>query len=325
MAVEIQCGKCSKRFRVADKFAGKRVKCPNCGGPITVPAAGEQPGAGSGEQLSGEGGSVEAASPSEAVSDSAPQIKVGPPDAATTEAPSQSGRIGPPPDAESEAADAGLGDQWYMQTEDGEQYGPVDRAELDEWFAEGRIDQACQILCEGWDQWQWAEEVYSELAEESSGSLPSLPVTDRGSASRAGSSSSGSGLGDTDAIHAELAKTRPWVLLMAIVAMALGGLTLLGGLGWMIVSAVTGAIPLIAFALMLLATGGIQAWLGYLLLNYAQRIAHYLRERQPITLTRALQAQRAFWRLTGILVLTAIGLWLLAVILTAVLTVLLSS
>ena len=152
-----------------------------------------------------------------------------------------------------------------------------------------------------------------------------IEMTDRASGSRGGSSSSGPGLGDTDAIHAELAATRPWVLLMAIVTMALGGLTLLGGLGWMIVSAVTGAIPLIAFALMLLATGGIQAWLGYLLLNYAQRIAHYLRERQPIALTRALQAQRAFWRLTGILVLTAIGLWLLAVILTAVLTVLLSS
>ena len=119
MAVEIQCGKCSKRFRVADKFAGKRVKCPNCGGPIAVPAAGEQPAAGSGKQPSDEGGSVEAASPSEAVSDSAPMIKVGPPGAKAAEAPSQSGRIGPPADAESEATEAGLDDQWYMQTEDG--------------------------------------------------------------------------------------------------------------------------------------------------------------------------------------------------------------
>lgn len=37
MPIEIQCGSCGKRYRVDDKFAGKRVKCRNCAVPIAVP------------------------------------------------------------------------------------------------------------------------------------------------------------------------------------------------------------------------------------------------------------------------------------------------
>ena len=56
-------------------------------------------------------------------------------------------------------------DQWYMQTDDGESYGPIPKSELDEWVKEGRIDSTCQVLREGWEQWKWAEEVYPEVAE----------------------------------------------------------------------------------------------------------------------------------------------------------------
>jgi hypothetical protein len=50
-----------------------------------------------------------------------------------------------------------------MRTPDGRQYGPVSRLELDAWFGEGRIDADCQILCEGWNQWKWASDVYPQL------------------------------------------------------------------------------------------------------------------------------------------------------------------
>ncbi|CAN5396036.1 hypothetical protein BH10PLA1_BH10PLA1_17050 [soil metagenome] len=39
MSIEIKCGTCSKRFRVADRYAGKRVKCSNCSAAINVPEA----------------------------------------------------------------------------------------------------------------------------------------------------------------------------------------------------------------------------------------------------------------------------------------------
>jgi hypothetical protein len=38
MAVEVECGACHNRVRVADKLAGKVVSCPHCQGRITVPA-----------------------------------------------------------------------------------------------------------------------------------------------------------------------------------------------------------------------------------------------------------------------------------------------
>jgi len=58
-----------------------------------------------------------------------------------------------------------LPDRWYMKAEDEEDYGPVPKAELDEWVQEGRITSDCQILQDGAEQWQWASDVYPELDE----------------------------------------------------------------------------------------------------------------------------------------------------------------
>ncbi len=45
-------------------------------------------------------------------------------------------------------------------------YGPVPRAELDDWVTQGRITADCQLLLDGADQWQWATDIYPDLAEE---------------------------------------------------------------------------------------------------------------------------------------------------------------
>ena len=67
-------------------------------------------------------------------------------------------------------------ENWYMQTTDGSQYGPVPRSELDEWFKEGRISADCQLLKEGADQWQWATEVYPSLEQPAAAATPSKPT-----------------------------------------------------------------------------------------------------------------------------------------------------
>ncbi len=43
MPLETRCGHCGKRLRAPDQLAGKRVKCPACGGAIDVPALAELP------------------------------------------------------------------------------------------------------------------------------------------------------------------------------------------------------------------------------------------------------------------------------------------
>ena len=104
MPIQVQCAGCQKEFRVPDKVAGKKIKCPKCTGVIEVPA--------------GE------------------------------------------PAAEPQSSES---DQWHVKTGDGDQYGPVSKSELDEWVADGRIDNQDQLLQEGTDQWRWANEVYPDL------------------------------------------------------------------------------------------------------------------------------------------------------------------
>jgi hypothetical protein len=118
MPIEVVCPSCARQFRVPDKVAGKKIKCPKCAGVLPVPG-GPDSGTGStdaGGNSPGSGSGV-AASPS----------------------------------------------AWYLKTPDGNQYGPVPRAELDQWFGEGRVTAQCQLLKQGASQWQWASDIYPQL------------------------------------------------------------------------------------------------------------------------------------------------------------------
>ena len=53
---------------------------------------------------------------------------------------------------------------WYVQRGDGRQHGPVSREKLDALLAAGRLDGFCRIRAEDSDDWQWAEDLYPELA-----------------------------------------------------------------------------------------------------------------------------------------------------------------
>jgi len=54
--------------------------------------------------------------------------------------------------------------EWYVKTPDGERHGPMLPRDLEMWRSTGRLNRDCQLLQEGWQQWQWADEVYPELA-----------------------------------------------------------------------------------------------------------------------------------------------------------------
>lgn len=40
MPIVVQCQGCNKRIKAAEKYAGKRVKCPGCKSVLTIPAVG---------------------------------------------------------------------------------------------------------------------------------------------------------------------------------------------------------------------------------------------------------------------------------------------
>lgn len=126
MPIQVRCSGCEGVFRVPDKGAGKKVKCPKCSSVIQVPAA----------------ESVETTAPAEAEKQPAPKKTAAAPQPKSTS------------------------DQWYVKTADGETYGPVEKSDLDDWVVEGRVDEQDQLLQEGTDQWQWANDVYPDLAGE---------------------------------------------------------------------------------------------------------------------------------------------------------------
>lgn len=338
MRIDVQCSQCQKRFRISEKFAGKRVKCPKCGGVIPVP---EEPSQGTREAADSDAATGEpsggAASDVQPVEEGAPGS--GPKQRSATGSGKAGGGL-PATEAESlsdtnisslpQASAAAEGQtaaqpaveqedtsgHWYMQTDTGEQYGPVEREELDRWLAEDRIDDSCQILHEGWQQWRWADEVYPQLSPEK----PELAGIAAAPARSAGGSGSSSGLAaDAPGIRKALAGTRPWTMLLAIVSLALNGLVVLGGLIVVVAGLVIGAIALSAMGLPSLISGGLGGWMGWLLLGYALRIAEYQKSPDATRLQAALEAQRKFWTLGGILFLAMVGLWVIVVVLGAAL------
>lgn len=43
MSINVQCSRCGKRYKVDERFAGKKAKCQSCGGAIAVPAMAPKP------------------------------------------------------------------------------------------------------------------------------------------------------------------------------------------------------------------------------------------------------------------------------------------
>jgi hypothetical protein len=70
---------------------------------------------------------------------------------------------------------AGLSDAWHLKTADGSTYGPVPKLELDQWLGEGRMDANCQLLQEGAPAWQWASDVYPQLAPQTAPQVAPMP------------------------------------------------------------------------------------------------------------------------------------------------------
>jgi TM2 domain len=151
MPIEISCESCSGQFRLPDSAAGKKIRCPKCKGPIEVPAA-ESPAA----------APTEVFVPLPAVKPAAkPQPVVKQPFAFV---PLPAAQV-PPSPAPPPPIPAPPADEWYLQTADGEEFGPVPRGELDDWFGEGRITVDCQLRSAADEHWQAAADVYPELIE----------------------------------------------------------------------------------------------------------------------------------------------------------------
>jgi hypothetical protein len=72
------------------------------------------------------------------------------------------------------AVAAGQPDKWHLKSADGLTYGPVAKADLDQWMQQGRITPQSQIMSEADGRWVWAGEYYPQLG--SFAADPGAPV-----------------------------------------------------------------------------------------------------------------------------------------------------
>ena len=125
-----------------------------------------------------------------------------------------------------------------------------------------------------------------------------------------------------------LKQTRPWVLLFAILAFVIGGLlVVIGVIGGVLGLVLAGSrrgpgtfAPLILIIYVPLSLLYIVP--GLYLSRYAARIRELMGSRSSAALESAIEAQRSFWRLIGIIASIGIGLWLLILVIAMIATAL---
>lgn len=142
MPIETICQGCGNKLRVGDEHAGKKARCPGCGNIYTVPEP-----------------SITSYTPG---IPPMPEAPAGPP---------------PVPDAPPQPAKGEPG--WMMKIDDGREFGPVDRATLDQWYAEGRIGVTTQLKQEHAWSWQPAASVYPSLAAAPGRGLAANPFSEQ--------------------------------------------------------------------------------------------------------------------------------------------------
>lgn len=194
MPIELICKGCASKLRVPEEHAGKQARCPSCGAVTPVPAA-----AALYSRPDSEPASPFSTSPTSAASDSpwvssppAPTAHDPAPNAPTNFAPTnfapttfpaasfpqaaQSAQAAPTMSAGGGAATTSPGGsangRWFMRSEVGQTYGPVLKAELDRWVAEGRVSARSFLAAEGSAEWQPAGNLYPQLIPQWTGPMP---------------------------------------------------------------------------------------------------------------------------------------------------------
>lgn len=187
MGLKFLCHLCEHPMHVKDFLAGKRGKCPQCGGSIRIPANGEEyslpisadlKGTDSANELANEVAAVtttndhrtHVSSVATSKATSAPNETRTPSDRATSTtepaigsaSASSSGPSKPTsviPEVISEAPNAA----WYVRPPSGGQYGPAIGSVFWDWLNEKRVGENSLVWREGWGTWQTAKEVFPDF------------------------------------------------------------------------------------------------------------------------------------------------------------------
>lgn len=137
--IVVTCPHCQKQLKAPSDRIGRAAKCPQCQQSFVM---------GEGTKVGGSASGIAIAAPVSGIGKANPPAPPVPPINKPT-APHPAAPVVAP--------------KWTLKIPTGDTYGPIERAELDQWFQEGRINAECQLLAEGEPRWRWASEVYPTL------------------------------------------------------------------------------------------------------------------------------------------------------------------
>ncbi|MEO8269057.1 MAG: hypothetical protein ABI557_05015 [Aureliella sp.] len=185
MGIRFRCHHCETELHVKDFQAGKRGRCPDCGGKFRIPATDAphslEPDA-SVESESGALGRVSVetsltAAPSEAgSSQSLDQVKQEPVPDVTQPAAFQPPQAQLQQPALPQALQSDVESKWYVRPPSGGQFGPAPSPVVWQWLGENRVGRDALVWCEGWPEWLIAENVFDDYFHLVDQDSPSVSV-----------------------------------------------------------------------------------------------------------------------------------------------------
>lgn len=151
--MNVACNSCGKSFRVAEQHKGKLIRCPGCKAAVRVPGGSAEADAGESFVVVCGGCQNRLRASLRLAGKRVDCPKCGQP----------VDIVRPAPERAKPRQDAAPAEGWYLHSHDGTQYGPLSKAKLDRWVADGLVSAACQIR-QGSGSWRPAAECYSQLA-----------------------------------------------------------------------------------------------------------------------------------------------------------------
>ena len=209
-----------------------------------------------------------------------------------------------------------MAEQWFYAAGGG-QAGPVDTAELRRLAADGALRPADLVWREGMAEWVKAATVDGLFAAGAS-----TPAENQGAgadqvapAQILAYQGGGVPVGVSAYTMEMLRQTRPWVLFFSVLGFLLTGLVLFAGVAAMVMGATSGnsGVP-VGIGLVYIVLSTIYLFPSLYLWRYGSRIAGLVAGGRVEDLERALEAQKSFWRLTGIIMIVGIALYLLVIV-----------
>lgn len=204
MGIRFRCHHCERELHVKDFQAGKRGRCPECGGRFRVPLedaphsldpqnefpepetsvsqaehaakSAKAVDARTEKATSAPATSGEPASASADVAAAAASPSPVSPSAASSSAASASPMPPSPPPVLPRALQIAAEGKWYVRPPSGGQYGPAATSTMSQWLVENRVGRDSLVWTEGWPEWIVAENAFDDFFQASTPTVaPDIP------------------------------------------------------------------------------------------------------------------------------------------------------